>query len=606
MSNSTSLVRCWDIVGSIIKSRGRTLQKYHYFEEVWGSLQNNRLIFLQAPTGAGKTEAVLTPFIQNLINGERRWHSILYVLPTKSLVFNMFHRICKTLSVCRQLFEMPKIVVDYDHGGFTPFKVFLEGDITITTYDALIYTFYGFRSYGHHLFLSVGKIAGSLVVFDEVQLLQDSQWYSPTLLPYHIANLIVFGATVIIMSATLSKIFAEEVKEALNMFEMRRNMRYPYISVEADPNRDTVMRGRLNVFVENSRLIDHVLKIAEKYERPILFIFNTVERAVEAYRQIMENGYNNVILLHSRLINDVRKNRETFFERDSVSHDLIAVATQVVEAGIDYDFRTVATEISPIDSLIQRIGRCARKSDGKALIFTDQEQAAHVYPQIIIDKTARIINEDRLAESVRNISTASSLVDAVYCKKIVEELKKDAHDELMGTLSFIKTFPTKIFISRNLIDNQASNLLRLGIEIRCILLPYEIYVEILRLVESSKNRALISLPPNQVIDLFNKNTLSLSIKKLRRDLEIPALKHKVGDEEFYLSISLASYMASSREQEIRSTYKWGSVLEIEKHNKLFTLIMGHEWKGFTNLFIVNPSFYSIEKSYHLGLVKPYG
>ncbi|MEM2703202.1 MAG: DEAD/DEAH box helicase, partial [Candidatus Bathyarchaeia archaeon] len=182
MSNSASLAHYWNIVEAIVKSRGRTPQRYHYFEDIWESLQNNKIIFLQAPTGAGKTEAVLTPFIQDLIDGERRWHSLLYVLPTRSLVYNMFYRICKTLDTCRQTFGMPKIVVDYDYGGFTPFKAFLEGDVTITTYDTLFYTFYGFRSYGHHFLLSVGKIAGSLVIFDETQLLQDSEWYSLTLL----------------------------------------------------------------------------------------------------------------------------------------------------------------------------------------------------------------------------------------------------------------------------------------------------------------------------------------------------------------------------------------------------------------------------------------
>lgn len=598
MLNSINLTCYWDIVEAIVKSRRRTLQKYHYFEDVWKSLQNNQLIFLQAPTGAGKTEAVLTPFIQDLIDGERRWHSLLYILPMRSLVFNMFHRVCKTLTACRRSFRIPKIIVDYDYGGFTPFKAFLEGDITITTYDTLFYTFYGFRSYGHHFLLAVGKIAGSLVIFDETQLMQDTQWYSLTLLPHHIANLIVFGAKVIVMTATFPRMLIEEVRDALNM-------KYPYTSVMADPNRDTIVRGKLNVSLRNARLQDCILDVVKDYEKPMLLIFNTVERATEAYRQLTSNGYSNIVLLHSRLVSDVRKSREVLFEKDSLSRDLIVVATQVVEAGIDYDFKTVATEVSPIDSLIQRIGRCARKSDGTALIFTDQEQAEYIYPRIVIEETAKILSEDYLADSVRNVLTASNLVNAVYRKEVVGKLREEVLNEIMKTLSFIKTFSGRIFTSRELIRDQATHLLRLGMEVKCILLPQEIYQEILRCLRSSRNNRVsvgLSLSLDQMINLLNRNAMSLSVKKLHEDLDIPALKHRMNSEEFYLSISIATHRTGSKHQLPHS------IIEVNKYSKLSVAIMGYKREGLTDPLIINPSFYIIEKDhgYHLGLVKPYG
>ncbi|MCX8171842.1 MAG: CRISPR-associated helicase Cas3', partial [Candidatus Bathyarchaeota archaeon] len=370
MPNPDDLACYWRVVEAVVRDRGREPRRYHYFWEFWSVLQNynkNRLIILQAPTGAGKTETVLSPFIWDLVGGERRWHSLIYVLPTRSLVYNMFYRICKALSSCMRSFDVPRVVVDYDYGGFTPFKAFLEGDITVTTYDTLIYTFYGFRSYGHHLLLSIGKVAGSLVVLDEVQLLQDAEWYSLTLLPHHIANLVKFGATVILMTATLPKILAWDVNEALP--KPYSGMSCSCLSVRADPDRDSVARGRLSVSMRDDRLIDHVLEIAGSYEKPMLLVFNTVERAVEAYRILKENGYGDVVLLHSRLISDERRRREESFEMKPENPNLIVIATQVVEAGIDYDFRTVATEISPIDSLIQRLGRCARRRDGEALVF---------------------------------------------------------------------------------------------------------------------------------------------------------------------------------------------------------------------------------------------
>ncbi|MEM2613862.1 MAG: CRISPR-associated helicase Cas3' [Nitrososphaerota archaeon] len=598
MSNSASLAYYWDIIDAIVRSRGGKTQKYHYFEEFWHTIEDthkNRLIILQAPTGAGKTEATLTPFLWDLINGERRWHSLLYVLPTRSLVFNMFYRICKTLNVCKQLFEVPRVVIDYDYGGFIPFKAFLEGDITVTTYDTLVYTFYGFRSYGHHLLLSVGKISGSFVILDEVQLLQDSQWYSLTLLPYHIANLVTFGATVILMTATLPRILTEEIFEALEIPTLRWNIKHPYVSVNTDPNKNVIRRGKLDVFTEDGCLLNNVSKIARDYEKPLLLVFNTVERAVEAYRSLVDSGYGNARLLHSRLVSEERKIREEFFEKNPSSPDLIVVATQVVEAGIDYDFKTIATEISPVDSLIQRLGRCARRSDGEAIVYMDWKQAEHVYPRKVIEETIKVIDTNSLAESVRNVSVASNLINSVYRKETVEELRNEELEELKRTLGFLKTFSEKIFYSRNLVEDRALGLLRLGIEIRCILLPQNIYQVVLKRLEVSKDDARINFPSNQTIDLITKNHLSLSIRKLRRDLDVPALKHKVGGGEFYLTI-----FSSASEKD-----KDEIVFKVNKYSDLFTALKSNSWR-ISSLFIINPSYYLVERDYHLGLVKPYG
>jgi CRISPR-associated endonuclease/helicase Cas3 len=597
MAGPLSLKNNWNIVEVIVKDRKRELQKYHYFEELWNSLQNgNQLIFLQAPTGAGKTEAVLAPFFRSLVCNEREWHSLLYVLPTRSLVFNMFYRICKALNVCKHFFGKPKkVVIDYDCGGFVPFKAFIEGDLTITTYDTLFYTFYGFRSYGHHHLLSIGKIAGSLVVLDEVQLLQDTWWYSLSLLPYHIANLAVFGATVVIMTATLPHLLVEDIENALKPFKRLQGVECKRISIKVDPSRDIIKRGKVDVNILKGRLSSYILDVPKNYEKPMLLIFNTIERAVDAYRQLTKNGYDDVILLHSRIVSGERRKRESSFEkRDSISDNLIVVATQVVEAGLDYDFKTVATEISPIDSLIQRLGRCGRKCDGIAFVFNDLDQTKGVYPNVVIDETARILDKHLLEESVKNASIASSLVNKVYSKDVVEKLKGKVSRELCNALSFIKTFSTdNIFEQRTLIDERVQNILRLGTEIRGILLPQETYQKIIEKLSVEKEKTSIRLPFNfnEAINLLNQNTLSLSIKKLSKNIEIPSLKHQVNDGEKYL---LFSIIHSHNTCEV----------EVVKYDNLFKAIKSRG--GFINPFIINPTYYLFEGNYHLGLVRLYG
>jgi CRISPR-associated endonuclease/helicase Cas3 len=63
------------------------------------------------------------------------------------------------------------------------------------------------------------------------------------------------------------------------------------------------------------------------------------------------------LLLHSRF---------RPFERESqvarlINFQGIAIATQVVEAGIDLDARVLFTELAPWASMVQRFGRCGRR-----------------------------------------------------------------------------------------------------------------------------------------------------------------------------------------------------------------------------------------------------
>jgi len=467
-------------------------------------------------------------------------------------------------------------VVSYDYGGFIPVKPFLEGDITVTTYDTLLYTFYGFRPYGHHILLSLSKIIGSIIILDEVQLLQDEYWYSFSLLPHHIKNLLLFGATVILMSATLPKLLIEGIKDSLA--KGRQIAKLQYGVVKADPSEDIVERGNLKVKAENGRLSDNLLKVVEGNEKPLLLIFNTVERAVEAYRKLREKKLK-TLLLHSRIVSVERKQREALFEKgDSVD---VVIATQVVEAGIDFDFKTVATEISPIDSLIQRLGRCARRRDGEAKIFTDLEQAKNVYPENVMKVTFKNLDEDMLSDSVRDALKASELVNNVYTQDVVEQLKSSVHEDIKRILAFVKPFTGKMFDRREFYEDEASNLLRYSVEVRCILLPQDLYKQALDSIKA-KGDNKIPLEHNRAVKLFTENNLSISLP--RKAIKIPALEHQLNNKKVYLSLYFSE-----------------KGLEVRKYDKIESYIRTNQ----IGYLIINPNYYEEIEGYHLGLVKPF-
>ena len=590
----------WRVVEAIVSERGKKPRRYKYFEDLWEKLDGDfGLIFLEAPTGAGKTEAVIAPFIANLLDENRKWHSMLHMLPTRSLVYNMFRRMCKALTACRiRLGIDTKVVPVYDYGGLIPVKPFLEGDLTTTTYDCLLYTFYGFRSHGSHILLSIGKIAGALLILDEVHLLQDTLWYTPTLLPHHIRNLLRYGGTLVIMTATLPSILKDNIKDQA----FRELNRERVGEVRMRSGVDEIERGRVRVQLQKGDVLDSVVEIARSHQKPMLMVFNTVERAAKAFLKLKEAVLEKVELLHSRLTTRARKAREGIFE-EKYDEELIVVATQVVEAGVDYDFRTVATELSPIDSLIQRIGRCGRRRDGLALVFLDDESALKIYPSTLVEATKEILDEGSLEASILNVEAASELLNKVYTRDVVDSLKNEALAHNVDyVISFVKRFDENMLKRRDLFEKEARMLLRLGVELTCILPDDELYGGILKnFIDSGSPSIHITMDVDDFNRLMEENVFSISFKSTGKKIQPPALLHEIGGEGFYLAITTAmSKMESLDENRV--------LLRVDKlrPNELENLFRAHRGSIIRPL-IVNPSYYVVsEDGYELGLVRLYG
>jgi CRISPR-associated endonuclease/helicase Cas3 len=112
--------------------------------------------------------------------------------------------------------------------------------------------------------------------------------------------------------------------------------------------------------------IDSDLSLIEnnfKSGKKILIVCNTIKKAQEMY-DLLKNL--NPSLIHSRFILKDRRQKESrdrgIMAVNNPDHPaIIWIATQVVEASLDLDFDVLFTECSPIDSLLQRFGRCYRK-----------------------------------------------------------------------------------------------------------------------------------------------------------------------------------------------------------------------------------------------------
>lgn len=212
----------------------------------------------------------------------------------------------------------------------------------------------------------IHNIAESVVIFDEVQSLP-KEIIIPTLTI--LGNMLsVMNTSFLFCTATLP---AFEKRESFNGIEsitplvenpeelFHKTRRVEYIPVnEYEP-------------VEFNEIID----LAVKQGHSVLSVFNTKKAALEFYNtaaesQSWEKLYHlstGMCPIHRKLvIQDIRNDLKN-------KTKILVSSTQLVEAGVDFDFPCVFREIAPLESIIQSAGRCNREGllgeYGKVFLF---------------------------------------------------------------------------------------------------------------------------------------------------------------------------------------------------------------------------------------------
>ena len=103
---------------------------------------------------------------------------------------------------------------------------------------------------------------------------------------------------------------------------------------------------------------------------------------------------------------------------------MIAVTTQVIEAGVDVSFDVLFTEAAPPTVLTQRAGRVARYGGSltaKIYVFeTEEERKSSIYDEEIVEETLKILKkmqvEWRLPEDRDGIVSYKKLTETIYSR----------------------------------------------------------------------------------------------------------------------------------------------------------------------------------------------
>lgn len=391
-------------------------EPYSYQLKVMEVLLSGRNVLLSVPTGAGKTWASTIPFLYAQSHSNIHFpKKMIYSLPLRTLANSIFEDVSKIIKG-----------TSIQTGEYSDDKYF-EKDIIFSTIDQTLSNFLCFplplsRRQAN---INAGALIGSYLVFDEFHLLDEKLSMATT-----IGMLKMLGnlSRCCIMTATMSKGFMQSLEVQLENYEIITLDDFPEDKLKIGSLKPKTNKKRIQV-IQNKISVSDVI---EEHKNKTIVICNRVETAQEIYSQLAEQkkiGKNNnikdtrIICLHSRFFAKDRKNKENvlkkLFGKDANDESVILISTQVIEAGMDISCDVMHTEISPISSLLQRAGRCAR--------FANQTGQIFIYDILDIQERERISIEPEAQEDkdeVRKLNNKYLPYDKPVCDKIFAELQK--------------------------------------------------------------------------------------------------------------------------------------------------------------------------------------
>lgn len=443
-----------DVIRDFYQKIFKINEPYDFQKLVWEKVFSNSFpLLLSAPTGSGKTEAVVAPFLFQFINynfciAPR----LIYVLPMRVLANSIANRIevyARRVST--------NISVKVQHGDI-PNAPFFISDIVVTTLDQFLYGFARASvQLGRHIDVPAGSIASSLVVFDEAHMYRDEFTFS--IMRALMEILYKSNIPFILMTATMPESLKNSLFESMTLDENR------YIKFFSEVNSSVRITLFDKPLYENNEIniTDDILrKISHK---KTLIVVNQVKRAQKIYDEIKSRlslSDENIVLLHSRFTRADRENHENK-ALSLIPHKIegkivrpeklgVVIATQVLEAGIDFSAELLLTELAPADSLVQRAGRCARYEGekGEMIIFPleDKENKHLPYKKEHLDETIKWL-QDNPDFNIRDFSQVCSFVDETLDYQANDYEARDTLIDLYECVLYADTEPSNIQLRKS-------------------------------------------------------------------------------------------------------------------------------------------------------------
>lgn len=314
----------------------------------------------------------------------------------------------------------------------------LSMPLTITTVDQLFKLV--FKEEGFESILAT--LSYSKVIIDEIQM------YSPEIVACMLMGLkyiTEIGGKFAILTATFPGV--------LEIFLKKAGLAYQYAEFIWDMKRHKMKLVEADI----SEAVDEIIEKGRHSK--VLVIVNTVKKAQEVFRLLEGVGYKK--LLHSRFIGKDRRKLESDITKFSRGTEAgIWVTTQIVEASLDIDFDVLYTELSTVDGLFQRMGRCYRKRE-----LEDDRVNIHVFTNepsgvgMMIDREIFELSKEALKVwdgKVLSETDKLAIVKAVYALEKIGET--EYYKTIKSRWKFLEDIPAYEF-KREEVDRKFRNIL---------------------------------------------------------------------------------------------------------------------------------------------------
>lgn len=448
-ANRRSVCRCSfkhsNIKEMIIKDFYKSITgfaPYQYQLKVADLLLGGKNVILTVPTGAGKTWASIMPFLYARQSGNIDFpQKMIYSLPLRTLANSIYSDVNKILNEKEIIVGKSSI-----HTGEYKNDEHFENDIIFSTIDQTLSNFLCFplSLSKRQANINAGALIGSYLVFDEFHLLDPKLSMATTIgMLKTLKNLCRFC----IMTATLSEEYINKLKEAVNA---------EVVSINDFPEDAAIIKSlkipeghnaKKAVIVKDETI--NAQTILKRHKEKTIIICNRVEKAQQLYNEIVGldlTGFrnlsdldkSNVICLHSRFFDEDRKKKEEELKRlfgPKNEESAILISTQVIEAGMDISCDTMHVEISPINSFLQRAGRCARWEGEYGEIFVYDILELEEREKLEIETADEEEEKQKRAINNKYLPYDQSLCDATLSRlREISSINKDISQKLVDDI----------------------------------------------------------------------------------------------------------------------------------------------------------------------------
>lgn len=457
--------------------------------------QNPALFSFSGPTGSGKTFSSMA-FACSQIKNNPSLRRIIYVIPYTSIIE-------QTADVLRKIAGSNNVL---EHQSLTDYSIYRTNDIDSDEPDAYIKAAkYATENWDMPIIVTsnvqffesifsnktsrnrkLHNIAGSVIIFDEVQMLPIK--YLKLCLKTIDALVSNFGCSCVLCSATQADyVEIAKIRKPIEIVDELPLMRKLFRK-----NTISMIDGIIDYCSLADRLSSHnqVLAILN-FKDDVRKVFELISSEGAFYLTTNLTPYD-----RKRKIREIRKCLEE-------GKTCRVVATSLIEAGVDFDFPVVYREVNGLDSIYQAAGRCNREGlrswqDSHVYVFdTGRSLTRHhdIQKKVSI---LRSINDLNSPEAIKNYY--SSLFDILVSNGSTDIVFLDIVKN--GFMDF-----ETISNSVNLIDTETSDIIvpiaMVNDDIIKDLLSGNIKKEVLR----SASQYVVSLYSTRIPELLNRKLI---------------------------------------------------------------------------------------------------